>query len=157
MPKNKTLKRFALISGLAILPLALVACDKEGKIMAPGPTETATVKASETSDPEWEKIREEPDVRTALDDLAEAQGADVADIAILERNSVMWSSGAIGCPEPGEAYTMALVSGEQLILELDSTRYDYHREGDNEFFYCANPEPHRQDLLRPVSSTNLMK
>ncbi len=36
-----------------------------------------------------------------------------------------WNDGSLGCPEPGELYTQALVDGFQVVLEIDGERFDY--------------------------------
>ena len=43
----------------------------------------------------------------------------------MSAQAVTWNDGSLGCPEPGQAYTQALVDGYQVVLEVDGDRYDY--------------------------------
>lgn len=83
-------------------------------------------------------------VENAIADLAQREGVSEQEIEVSGYAEVTWSSGAIGCPEPGQAYTEALVPGAQLILVVDGERFSYHAEqtssGQADFFYCASPE-----------------
>jgi hypothetical protein len=60
-----------------------------------------------------------------LDDLSTRLGAPVTDPTVVSVDAVTWSDGALGCPEPGQLYTQALVDGYQVVVEIDGTRYDY--------------------------------
>ncbi len=49
---------------------------------------------------------------------------------------VTWSDGSLGCPQPGQAYTQALVDGYWVVLSHDSDTYDYRAGPDREFRLC---------------------
>ncbi len=36
-----------------------------------------------------------------------------------------WNDGSLGCPQPGQLYTQALVDGFQVVLEVDDEQFDY--------------------------------
>ena len=57
-------------------------------------------------------------------DLERRTGATVTP-EVVSAEAVTWNDGSLGCPEPGQAYTQALVDGYQVILEVDGDRYDY--------------------------------
>jgi len=82
-----------------------------------------------------------PEVQAAVADLAERLAADPADVTVLEVREVTWRDGSLGCPEPGLAATQALVSGQLVVLERDSVRYEYHSGPGRPLFYCAKPNP----------------
>ncbi|WP_344090535.1 hypothetical protein [Microbacterium deminutum] len=44
---------------------------------------------------------------------------------LVSATAVTWNSGALGCPQPGQSYTQALVDGMQVIVTVDAVRYDY--------------------------------
>lgn len=63
--------------------------------------------------------------------------ADAVQILLLE--AVTWNDGSLGCPQPGQMYTMALVGGHRIILRAGVERYHYHTAGVGRFVYCPNP------------------
>jgi hypothetical protein len=79
-------------------------------------------------------------VSVRISDLAAMLGVDESTIEVVAWEEVVWSDGAIGCPQPGMSYTQALVDGTRIVLDHDGTRYDYHSGGGRDPFYCANPE-----------------
>ena len=92
------------------------------------------------------------DARIAsLDDLTDEIGAALADasarsgvpaeaIAVASALAVTWSDGSLGCPQPDMAYTMALVPGYLLVLEVAGERVEYHGAGGEDPFPCGWPE-----------------
>ncbi len=44
---------------------------------------------------------------------------------LVSAQSVTWNSGALGCPQPGQSYTQALVDGMRVIVTVDAKQYDY--------------------------------
>jgi len=80
-------------------------------------------------------------VAAAIADLARRTGADPAAITIVSAEAVTWNDGALGCPQPGMAYTQALVDGYRLILSLNGVTYAYHAAVRGDFFYCERPAP----------------
>ena len=71
-------------------------------------------------------------------DLTTLTGAEKETITLITAQELIWSDGALGCPQPGEVYTQATVPGYQVILELNSTTYDYHIAEDGYFILCEN-------------------
>jgi hypothetical protein len=80
-------------------------------------------------------------VAVARADLARRIGVAQDDIEVVSVREVTWPDGAIGCPQPGMAYTQALVDGSQIILRHGGRDYHYHAGGARGPFYCANPRP----------------
>ena len=66
-----------------------------------------------------------PDARWAAiaHDLA-ARGV-TGDPTLVTAEAVTWTSGALGCPEPGKYYTQALVEGMRVVVEVRGVSYDY--------------------------------
>lgn len=60
-----------------------------------------------------------------LDDLSEMLGQPVEDPTVVSAQSITYNDGSLGCPEPGQMYTQALVEGYRVILEVDGEEYDY--------------------------------
>lgn len=74
-------------------------------------------------------------------DLASRLSVPVDAVAVVSSEEVTWSDGSLGCPQPGMAYTQALVNGMRIVLEVDGATYEYHSGGTGTPFYCADPAP----------------
>lgn len=98
---------------------------------APGTTAPANRNGSTASQP----------VVTAKQDLAKRLEVDQSDVTLVAQEEVTWRDGSLGCPEPGMAYTQALVDGTLVILEVDGTQYEYHGALNEDPTYCENPAP----------------
>ena len=74
-------------------------------------------------------------------DLAAAE-ADVTsdEITVVTAESVTWSDGALGCPQPDEMYTQALVEGYRIELDVDGETMVFHGADGDEPFHCADPQ-----------------
>lgn len=57
-------------------------------------------------------------------------------VSVLTAERVQWRSGALGCPEPGMNYSMALVPGTLIILNAGRKQYRYHAGKDGKPFHC---------------------
>jgi hypothetical protein len=64
-------------------------------------------------------------VSTIVAHLAAALDRSPSSIDVVRVEPVTWRDGSLGCPEPGMAYTQALVEGFRVILAADGTTYDY--------------------------------
>ena len=71
-------------------------------------------------------------VVAALSDLAQRLAMDPAQINVASVEQVQWPSGSLGLPDPGMAYTMALVPGERILLQAKGRTFEYRsRPGDS--------------------------
>lgn len=114
------------------------ASETEGTIVNP-PDDGAAATALPTNEVPAE-IQDAEETRAAVADLAEREGVDESEVTVAGYREVTWRSGAIGCPEPGQMYTMALVPGRQLILAVDDTLFAYNAAQDKGYAFCAAPE-----------------
>jgi predicted small lipoprotein YifL len=73
----------------------------------------------------------------AKNDLAGRLGVDVADIEVTAYETVTWSDGSLGCPQPGMMYTQALVDGYLIQLMVDGQTYNYHGANGRDPFLCV--------------------
>ena len=115
------------LPAFALLLLMLAACGRLGASSGPpapgtNPSSTDGVPSAGSADaPEgipdavWAAI---------LTDL-ERQTGERADPDVVSAQAVTWNDGSLGCPEPGQAYTQAVVEGYQVVLEVGGERYDY--------------------------------
>ena len=73
----------------------------------------------------------------AKNDLAGRLGVDAADIEVTAYETVTWSDGSLGCPQPGMMYTQALVDGYLIQLMVDGQTYNYHGANGRDPFLCV--------------------
>lgn len=82
-----------------------------------------------------------PEVAQAVADAAERSGRDTGDVEVVRFEQVTWPDGAIGCPEPGEMYTQALVDGYRIVVSIGDEQLTYHGADGQEPFLCEDPQP----------------
>ena len=81
-----------------------------------------------------------PPVQQATADLAQRLDVDPDAIKIVRVEEVTWPNAGLGCPEPGMAYTQALVPGQFIQLEVDGMTYNYHSGGQRAPFLCTSKD-----------------
>ncbi len=85
-----------------------------------------------------------PGTRVTAEAIAAAVRADaaqmlqLADAATLSVavESVTWSDGSLGCPQPGMMYTQALVPGWRVIVGDGRTSLRYHASANGAWVRC---------------------
>ena len=82
----------------------------------------------ELSDAAWAAI---------IDDLSRRVGAPMVDPTVISVVGKTWNDGSLGCPQPGELYTQALVDGFQVLLEVDGEEFDYRVGSGTAVHLCA--------------------
>ncbi len=65
-------------------------------------------------------------VQAALVDAAKFSGRPRDSLVVLDAAAVEWPDGAGGCPEPGMAYTQALVPGYRIRIRAGKQVLNYH-------------------------------
>ena len=65
-------------------------------------------------------------VEAARADAAHRTGVPVHNLVLLSAESVTWSDGSLGCPQPGTMYTQALVPGYRIRIDAGGQILDYH-------------------------------
>lgn len=79
-------------------------------------------------------------VEEAVADLATRLQVAPATIEVLRTEEITWPDGSLGCPQPGEAYTQALVEGYRVILRHGARIYLYHAGGEGPIFLCPSED-----------------
>lgn len=74
-------------------------------------------------------------------DLSQREGVPVEDIAVAVVQPVTWPDGSLGCPQEGMMYTMALVDGYQVVLQIGNRSFYYHTAGVEYFTFCPDGQP----------------
>ena len=74
-------------------------------------------------------------------DLAGQLAIDPGAIDVIQAEAVVWNDGSLGCPQPGNFYTQALVPGYTVVLQVDSQAYDYHAGESGHYILCEPARP----------------
>jgi hypothetical protein len=73
-------------------------------------------------------------------DLAQRLDVENDAISLVIAQSVTWSDGSLGCPQPDMLYTQALVPGYRVVLAAAARQYDYRASSRGYFFLCESPQ-----------------
>ena len=72
---------------------------------------------------------------TAIEDDLAARGV-TGTPELVSAEQVTFTDGSLGCAEPGQSYTQALVDGMRVVVSVDGTTYDY-RLGEGVLKLCT--------------------
>jgi len=72
----------------------------------------------------------------AIDDLASYLGVSTDAVVFVSMEDIDWPDGSLGCPQPGMAYTQAIVNGYMIILQVDGASHEYHGRAGADPFLC---------------------
>ena len=64
-------------------------------------------------------------VESILKEAVALSKVDRDQLMIARAQSVTWSDGSLGCPEPGMMYTQALVNGYWVVIQAADQNYDF--------------------------------
>jgi hypothetical protein len=73
-----------------------------------------------------------------LADAAQRSGVPREQLVVVTAVATTWSDGSLGCREPGQMYTQALVEGWQAVVRAGTTLYDYRGAGATNFKLCKS-------------------
>jgi len=62
-------------------------------------------------------------------------------IRVSRVEAILWNDGSLGCPQPGQFYTQAIVEGYWFVLQADGISYDYRASKKGYFFLCEQKLP----------------
>ena len=127
--------RLAPAVAVAALMLAAGACtpqsDAPDEAASPeAATPVAAAPAAATGEVPAELLN------SILSDLMAEEGLQRDNIEVERAESVIWSDGSLGCPEPGVMYTQAQVSGYWVVLHAGDRQYDYRATEKGQFRRC---------------------
>ncbi|MFP4634857.1 MAG: hypothetical protein ACLFRD_03265 [Nitriliruptoraceae bacterium] len=80
------------------------------------------------------------EIQTAVEDAATSADVDPDDVEVVVAEHVTWSDGSLGCPQPDEGYTQALVEGYRIELEVAGETVVYHGADGDGPFRCDDPQ-----------------
>ena len=76
-------------------------------------------------------------------------------ITVVSATEQQWSDGAMGCPQPGQMYTQALIAGYRVVLQAGAEKYAYHSDQRGRFIVCASGlafAPVKEQMKQPTPS-----
>lgn len=92
---------------------------------------------------------EEPSgyLEAVIADAARRAGVARSEVQVVRNQTVQWSDGSLGCPEPGMAYIQVIVDGYWVELRAGGKLYDYRLDRQGNFRLCeqAFRKPPYQD------------
>ena len=80
------------------------------------------------------------EVMTAIDELVRERDVERDDVEVRVTELVTWPDASLGCPQPDEVYTQALVDGYRIVLAAEGQEFTYHGERDSPPFRCDDPQ-----------------
>lgn len=104
-----------------------------------GPTNEAS--GTQSMQPMLDRIRA---------DAAQRAGVAPDQVKVLSVESVTWSDGSLGCPEPGMMYTQALVRGYRVRVDAASTVLQYHANARYAFVHCPPDRAQEPSAIDPT-------
>ena len=75
-------------------------------------------------------------MRSARADAVRRTGMAAESWQLISAEAVIWSDGSLGCPQPGMAYTQALVPGYRIVLRGPAGELDYHSSQRGAMVLC---------------------
>ena len=135
----QTFFAYAALALTAMLPVAIAEARPDERKQ----TETEIVRSSGMADSstkeENNRVKGEVPqaiLKAILKEVAALARVSPDQVAIARAESVVWSDGSLGCPEPGMAYTQALVNGYWVIVEAAGKKYDFRVGSGGTFRLC---------------------
>jgi hypothetical protein len=79
-------------------------------------------------------------LNSILNEAARLANVPPQQLVIVRADAVVWNDGSLGCPEPGMAYTQALINGYWVLIKAGEQTYDFRVDRGGSFRVC--PEGH---------------
>jgi hypothetical protein len=102
----------------------------------PAPTPTPTPTPTPMPMPIPPSLTLETAVQAALADASRRTGLAVEALQLHSAEAVTWRDGALGCPQPGRAYTQALVPGYRVRIRAQGQLLHYHAGSRGAVLLC---------------------
>ena len=81
-------------------------------------------------------------LNSILKEAAKRANVPPQELVIVRAEAVVWNDGSLGCPEPGMAYTQALINGYWVIVEAAGKEYDFRVDRGGSFRLCPEGRGH---------------
>jgi hypothetical protein len=128
-----------LVATILIAVLAAVGCNAlpgaSPSISAPTLPTDLTIPPSMSLPPELGEVPVELFL-DAAEQAAAIAAVPVDQVSLVRAAAVTWNDGSLGCPEPGQMYTQALVPGFWLVLVAGGNEFDFRASERGEVKLC---------------------
>lgn len=102
-----------------------------GSACAQGPPPTAALPPGKPMTTTLQSIS-----AAARSDALHRTGLADAQVRVVSAEPVTWRDGSLGCPQPGMAYTEALVPGYRIRVLAGDQELDYHASAGGQLVLC---------------------
>jgi hypothetical protein len=135
---------FASLLGVLLAAALIGACGQASPQPPPTPPDLTQPTPVDT-DPEEtmpsEPLQPPPGIPAELfaqiaQEAAALSGVAVDELEVERAAPVTWNDGSLGCPEPGQLYTQALVDGYWIVLRANGQELDFRATRDGHFRLC---------------------
>jgi len=118
------------------LPVSTTGTEESTDDRIPGLTTTTVTSSPATT---GEVPREILDAIVA--DATERTEVPQSDLSVVRSEAVEWPDSSLGCPEPGQFYTQAIVSGYWVEIGASDRILDYRSDAAGNFKVCDRLGP----------------
>ena len=101
----------------------------------PAPTSTPQKSGVESQVPE-------AILKPILNEASKLANVPARQLVIIRAEAVVWNDGSLGCPEPGMAYTQALINGYWVLIKAGEQTYDFRVDRGGNFRLCPEGRGH---------------
>jgi hypothetical protein len=137
MSTMKILLRFVAVATLTFL---IVGCARTGSSSSAEPGASAPAEGDGSGPTMASSDVPAAMLEQVIADAASGAGVDPSGVEVISAEAVTWPDGSLGCPQPGQVYTQALVPGYRVILDVDGEDMSFHASEDGNFTFCADPQ-----------------
>ena len=97
----------------------------------------ASIRSGRVDAPPGTRVTAEAIAAAVRVDAAKLLGRSDAASLSVSVESVIWSDGSLGCPQPGLMYTQALVPGWRLVVRDGQREWLYHASAGGAWLLCT--------------------
>jgi len=134
------MKPIAAPSASWLAALVLVACSSTKPEQIEGRTDSGARPETQPTSAASGAQSMQPMLERICADAAQRAGVALDQVKVLTVESVTWSDGSLGCPEPGMMYTQALVPGFRLVAKTTGGELLYHADAAGHTRNCRIQE-----------------
>lgn len=110
---------------------------------------TGTVEPGEPRVMPAPRVPRPPELEALIQQMIAELGIEETAATVQNIQAVTWRDGSLGCPQPGDMYTMALVEGYQVVLAVGDKLHYFHTNGTNNYLLCDNGKPVDDSMVAP--------
>jgi hypothetical protein len=144
------MKPIAAPSASWLVAVVLMACSSTKPEQIEGRTDSGA--RAETGPPNEASGAQsmQPMLEQIRADAAQRAGVALDHVKVRTVESVTWSDGSLGCPEPGMMYTQALVRGYRIRVDAAGTMLLYHAGVQSTFVHCPPERAQEPSSVDPT-------